>query len=115
MDAIEINGILYQDREFGRIMEWARLENKRVKIKRFLEGRPKTGYIRKKDKDVERGIPGSTVLVYNRRSQVERDIVEDYVEWIEFSNKAEGGRIWSRRNGAEFEVSLPLEDIGGKD
>jgi len=116
MEVIELNGTLYEcSKDLAKLFEWLRLEETRVRVKKYLHPKPLVGYIRRKPKYAEHGSAARPLIVYNKRSCLGRWLDEDMIETISYSNKSKGGEIWTRRDGVLIEFDLPLASVGGSD
>ena len=116
MTAIEINGTLYEcSKELALLFEWIRLEEHRVRVKKFMHPKPLVGYIRCRPKHTYTGKASRPLVVYNKRSRLGRWLDEDMLESISYSNKAKGGALWTRADGVLVEFDLPLVSYGSQD
>ena len=84
----------------ARVLHWLIREGHRVRIKKSMHPKTLTGYIVCKPENEETGEAARPIIVYNRRSLTGRWVDEDILEWIEFSNKSVGGKVWTYREGA---------------
>ena len=116
MEIIELNGTLYEcTQDLARLFEWLRLEEHRVRIRKYMHPKPLVGYVRRKARYAEHGTAARPLIVYNKRSQLGRWLDEDMLESISYSNKTRGGDIWTRKEGVLIEFDLPLASVGGND